>query len=313
MFSIHRHHRLVERLTRAHEPVAQAGPFTLHWLNPPGGADRDIEPELMVVHDLHLSEIDNNVGKHIRHSLIPMLASTRHRFGMDLPVWGVWEKEPHALFNQLMTITLYSVHADPYTCSRWFYRNTLKALREPPGDIDPTDFIQPFSVIYRRVRELRLGESLLDAGTCHGFLPLLLSADLPATGHPSPQLVGLDIEEFFIQAARKYAEDQGISGADFLAADLFDPRVEFLPRFDTVTAIHLLEHLDSDTAARALDVLWKRTAQRLIINVPIEETPDPYFGHCQRFDVGRLADMGERLGGHSTTFEDHGAWLVVDR
>ncbi len=262
----------------------------------------------MMVHDLRLSEIDNNVGKHIRHSLIPMLASTRQALGKDLPVWGVWDQEPHALFNQLMATTLYSVHADPSTCSRWFYRNTLKGLRESPSEIDPTDFIQPFSEIYRRVRELRLGKSLLDAGTCHGFMPLLLSTD-----DPDSRIVGLDIDDFLIQAARHYAEGEGISGVEFLTADLFDPRTEFLPRFDTVTAIHLLEHLDRDTAARAAEVLWQRTAQRLIINVPIEETPDPYFGHRHCLDVGQLTDLGERLGGHSTTFEDHGAWLVVDR
>ncbi|WP_166427283.1 class I SAM-dependent methyltransferase [Nonomuraea mesophila] len=101
-------------------------------------------------------------------------------------------------------------------------------------------------MIYRRVIELRRGGSFLDAGTCHGFLPLLLATAQPAGDRSGPAVVGLDIEDLLLQAAARFAEQEGISGVEFVTADLLGPRTESLPRFDTVTAIHLFEHLDSD-------------------------------------------------------------------
>ena len=80
-----------------------------------------------------------------------------------------------------------------------------------------------------------------------------------------------------------------------------------------VTALHLLEHLEPAQTAQAVAHLWRLTARRLIIAVPLETVPDPRYGHQQVFDRDRLLAIGRTLGGHCDYFEYHGGWLVIDR
>ncbi|MBK7540685.1 MAG: methyltransferase domain-containing protein [Candidatus Competibacteraceae bacterium] len=101
--------------------------------------------------------------------------------------------------------------------------------------------------------------------------------------------------------------------ADILAGDIERELAPLPARFDVVTALHLLEHLESEQTEAALANLWRLTAKRLIVAVPLEAVPDPRYGHRQVFERERLLALGRTLGGRQHYFEYHGGWLVVDR
>ncbi len=61
-----------------------------------------------------------------------------------------------------------------------------------------------------------------------------------------------------------------------------------LGRFDTVTAIHLLEHLSEQQLPAALLRLLQVTHHRLLIAVPYEEQPTLAYGHAQVFTPAKL-------------------------
>ena len=47
--------------------------------------------------------------------------------------------------------------------------------------------------------------------------------------------------------------------------------------------------------------------------MPIEEEPDVRFGHRQVFRPESLIALGRRVDANCHCFEDHGAFLVIDR
>jgi SAM-dependent methyltransferase len=130
-------------------------------------------------------------------------------------------------------------------------------------------------------------------------------------------IVGCDLNSALVNLANGYARFKGLQPVTFMVADILAGDIQSVlapaPRFDVVTAIHLLEHLEPWQTQQAIDNLWKITGRRLIIAVPVEEIPDPRFGHRQTFDQKRLAAMGRKLGGRCHSFESHGAWIVIDR
>lgn len=103
------------------------------------------------------------------------------------------------------------------------------------------------------------GSTVLDAGCGEGVLSVLLAKK-------GCRVTGIDISEPNVDAAKRYAEEQGVSDrATFLCGDS-----EHLPvpdkSFDYVVSSHVLEHLpDFDRGAREL----ARVARvRVIIAIP---------------------------------------------
>jgi ubiquinone/menaquinone biosynthesis C-methylase UbiE len=85
---------------------------------------------------------------------------------------------------------------------------------------------------------------------------------------------------------------------------------------DTVTVLHLLEHIDADAAAAVLCDAMRLARRRVIVAVPFEDVPRACYGHVQRFDVGALmaiADAWRGSGVKAEVHEFHGGWLVLDR
>ncbi len=202
---------------------------------------------------------------------------------------------------------------------RQFCLNTLARLREQLSHIPPTpppavSYIAPFAAMYQRVFELFAGQSLLDVGCSFGFLPVLLAEqtnDISITAcDNNPDAVAFSADV----AAAAGTSQVHITLQDVVAADF--PR---LGRFDTVTAIHLLEHLSEQEMSLALDHLLQVTDQRLIIAVPYEEAAKGLYGHRQVFTPERLHTLGskclEALGGIGRYWcEDvMGGMLVVER
>lgn len=85
---------------------------------------------------------------------------------------------------------------------------------------------------------------------------------------------------------------------------------------DTVTVLHLLEHLDSDASAAVLREAMRLARRRVVAAVPFEDVPRACYGHVQRFDVDVLqtiADSWRAAGVEAGVHEFHGGWLVLDR
>jgi hypothetical protein len=105
----------------------------------------------------------------------------------------------------------------------------------------------------------------------------------------------------------------------FTLQDVLAANILCLGTFDTVTAIHLLEHLQEAQLPLACEHLLKLTHHRLIIAVPYEPQATRAYGHKQIFTQGKLEKWGKRcvelLGGTAQYWcEDlMGGLLVVDR
>jgi hypothetical protein len=80
-----------------------------------------------------------------------------------------------------------------------------------------------------------------------------------------------------------------------------------------VLAVHVLEHLPAEACHLALAQLCRVARRRVVIAVPLEETPDPTFGHRQAFDLPRLASIGDAPGWSRAVYTSDGGWLVLDR
>ncbi|NBB83990.1 MAG: methyltransferase domain-containing protein [Alphaproteobacteria bacterium] len=320
--SCDRHRLLADCLSDRSAPVARSARFAVYALDPEAAGAPDLD-DIVLVHDFARAEIDNNIARSVAEELMPLLADAG-----CLARTGSSEQD---VFERLVGDVVRSMDGDERRAWRLFYDNTLAALvaaGDAPGAglgrPAPTDYIADFAAIYRRAAGL-VGEvapdSVLDVATCFGFLPLLLATGAWAAeaGAPRPgRIVACDLNPALIALADGVARDKQLAAArfvraDILAADIARDLAPVAPSFDVVTAIHLLEHLDPAQTAAAMDALWALTARRLIVAVPVEAEPDARFGHRQVFTRDSLGALGHRTDGARRCFEDHGAWMVIDR
>ena len=177
-----------------------------------------------------------------------------------------------------------------------FYRNSLDALESGQT---------AFATIHRRAADLVTGPWLLDLGSCFGFFPLRMSRlgyEVTATDLSAPTMdllarmssrLGRPLRTIACDAARVPRRD----GAA-----------------DTVTALHLLEHLDPATGDAVLSEALRLARRRVVVAVPFEDEPQACYGHVRTFDVATLRALGARFPGvRASVFEHHGGWLVLDR
>ena len=320
MLSRDRHRVLVECLAQRTQSVAASTHFCLYGLK--ATADGRVAPEdLVVVHDFTPDRIDNNIGHYVASELLPLLITTYESQLVSATDYTWSEQE---IFEHYVGEIVRSMDGNERRAWHLFYDNTLAALARTPeaGDVHQ-DFIADFSAIYRRTiqlidempRSVRQPLRVLDVATCFGFFPLLVARQ--SSTKPSVNIVGCDLNSALVSLANDYARFKRVQSVTFMVADILASDIQAVlapaPAFDVVTAIHLLEHLEPRQTQQAIDNLWKITARRLIIAVPLEEIPDPRFGHRQTFDQKRLTAMGRKLGGRCRSFESHGAWIVIDR
>jgi SAM-dependent methyltransferase len=228
-------------------------------------------------------------------ALFAVVASTCPR-SLDCPECGHLHLDPEVVWRRFVVNTLARVGA------------LMSAPRAPGGS-----HLALFAAVYGRIAELRVGARLLDVGTNFGVLPMLLcerAGDLEA--------VGCDIRSDVVACASEVARVAGAGRASFRVADVLAPDFAAIGRFDTVTAVHVLEHLTDDELPVALRHLLAVTGRRLILSVPYEPALRPQYGHLQRFTPERLPTLGtwcvEALGGGAFLCEDvGGGFLVVDR
>jgi hypothetical protein len=59
--------------------------------------------------------------------------------------------------------------------------------------------------------------------------------------------------------------------------------------------------------------LCRVARRRVVVAVPLEDVPDPTYGHARVFDLPALADLGRATGWAWSAEEYEGGWLVLDR
>jgi len=324
-----RHRLIADCLADRAEPVARSPRFTIYNLDPEESARSEFpDPgDIVVVHDFMPYEIDNNIARFVADELVPLLVSSSLTGQADhCPV------REQQVFEHFVGEIVRSMDGNSRDAWHLFYDNTLAAMQKADQrdggangeNTVPQDYIADFAAIYRRVADL-VAEvapaTLFDAATCFGFLPLLLATDhwMDRSNSRWPcQVFACDINPALISLAEGYARYRQLTNVRFVLADILarDMAQELAPlssSFDVVTAIHLLEHLEPDQTVAAIDALWSLARRRLIVAVPVEDVPDARFGHRQVFVPETLGALGRRTDGAWHGFEDHGAWLVVDR
>ncbi len=192
------------------------------------------------------------------------------------------------------------------------YHQRLDDHISSPRDDHPGEV---FAALYHRVCQLCTGTSLLDAGCSSGFLPLIAAERVPQLTH----VLGIDIYDAPFATARAMAGERHLPHVRFQQVDLLAESAASLPPFDTVTALHVLEHFTEADMYRVLSTLLKLTSRRLILAVPYESgQPEPAYGHLQLFTREKLEAVGrwciEQWNGGMRSYENcAGGLLWVDR
>lgn len=216
------------------------------------------------------------------------------------------------LFERLLTGIVVSTSPDPLAAWTLFYRNTLDRLTESRagGDEGPSgrhDLVEGsiagFAPVYRRAHELIGPGTMLELGSCFGFFSLLSAGRLEVTASDlTPNTVGL-LARVAPRLGRRL---------DTLVCDAARvPRPD--ASFDSVVALHLLEHLSAEHGRSVLGEMQRVARRRVVIAVPYEDEPTAAYGHVRVFDHDELAALGARSGWPWQVHDHHGGWLVLDR
>lgn len=180
-----------------------------------------------------------------------------------------------------------------------FYRNSLSALERGQTAFGP---------IHAEAQSQVCGERLLDLGSCFGFFPLRMARHLDVIA------TDLNASTMRLLSAVSPRLQRPVST---LACDATD--VPLPPgSADTVTALHLIEHLPDGVMTAVCDAALRLARRRVVIAVPFEDEPQECYGHVQRFDLSRMRWLAEDLmhrhpGVRARTFDFHGGWLILDR
>ncbi|NMN98799.1 mycofactocin oligosaccharide methyltransferase MftM [Antrihabitans stalactiti] len=198
-------------------------------------------------------------------------------------------------FELVFTGIVRSTVPGPFASWLRFYRNSLVRLEDGRA---------AFAPVHQRAHALIVGQSVVDLGSCFGFFPLRLAA------------AGLEVVATDISASTMALLD-GVAPAlgralltlacDAAAVPLPDRCV------DTVTVLHLLEHLSPVDAQSVVTEAMRLARRRVVVAVPFEDTPRAIYGHIQRFDLDALRRLGVSTGWRYSVDEYHGGWLVLDR
>jgi 2-polyprenyl-3-methyl-5-hydroxy-6-metoxy-1,4-benzoquinol methylase len=181
-----------------------------------------------------------------------------------------------------------------------FYRNSLRKLESGAT---------AFAPIHHRAEELVRGDRLVDLGSCFGFFPLRMAQhgmDVLATDLSTPTM---DLLDRVSGRLRRPVRTMSCNAASVPLPD---------GAADTVTALHLIEHLTPGLADAVLREALRLARRRVVVAVPFEDQPRACYGHVQRFDLPALHGMAARVCFEhnelrATVTEYHGGWLILDR
>lgn len=201
---------------------------------------------------------------------------------------GQWE------FEEAAVGLIRTSHVSTPAAWAAFYDNSLRSLRAGSASFAP---------VHRRARSFIAGASVLEVGCCFGFFALQCAEDGLRVGacDISAGAIGL-----LTAAATRRGTQLDASVGDATALEHPDDSV------DTVTLIHLLEHLDAHQARTAISEALRVARRRVIIAIPYEEHPREHFGHLHGLGEDDLRDWAAAVDhAGAQTFEDHGGWLIL--
>jgi SAM-dependent methyltransferase len=318
---------LIPKRTPIQERAITAGNFVVingYRVNLPSLKQRFTEGGYQVHETPHflLFLRDEAPGVIVVHWFSPeeMNADVKHYLTQELKPFGILTQSQH--FGEILSGIVGSFFPnDVRRAWRYFGANTLQRFLmflatayTPPLPDYAT--IGMFATLYQRVLELRVGPRFLDAGCASGFLPLLVAERIPFLA----EVVGVDIETEAFEVARELAEERQLNHVRFARADLLADDFDKLGMFDTVVALHMLEHFSETDMYRVLMNLLQVTSQRLILAVPYEHgEPEVAYGHQQIFSRAKLEAVGhwclEQLeGAGKMWYEDCvGGLLLIER
>ena len=204
------------------------------------------------------------------------------------------------IFETAMTGIVASCADDPIQAWIAFYQNSIRRLE---------DGTAAFAPVHEHAESLISGNRVLDVGSCFGFFPLRLQA-------AGTTVVASDLNAGTMQLLETVAPRLGRP----LETAVFDAAAITLPpsSVDTVTALHLVEHLTQASALAVLDDLLRVARTRVVVAVPFEAIPTECYGHQQVFDLESLTELGHAVvrahpDVRASVHEYHGGWLVLDR
>jgi SAM-dependent methyltransferase len=259
---------------------------------------------LVLLHALRPGSVDNDVAALLEQELFA-------------PGWAGGADT----FERLLTGVVLSCHDDPLLCWEAFYRATLDRLDvlttltpqpapEGPGAQEGT--LAGFAPVYRRAEELVVGArtgTLLDLGSCFGFFALRIAAGHDVAVQASDIAPGTC--DLLARVSLRLGTPVPVIVCDAACVPLPDGDI------DTVTLLHVLEHVDAAHGEAILREAVRLARRRVIVAVPIEREPDVAFGHVRTLDLSQLTASGAAHTAaapwRARVEEFHGGWLVLDR
>ncbi|RNI19840.1 mycofactocin oligosaccharide methyltransferase MftM [Flexivirga caeni] len=244
---------------------------------------------LLLEHDLGAGEVSDDISGQLSEELFD----------------AGWIRGPE-LFEELLVGIVLTCAETPQQAWLNFYRNTLRRIDEEIAEPSGRGSIAAYAPVHEHVQEVIRGTAVHELGTCFGFQALRLArAGLEITASDlSAEAVHLllDMSRLLDLPVRTLVAD---------AARLTEPDGSF----DTVLAIHLLEHVPDDTAVEIIREACRMARRRVVVAVPFEEEPSQQFGHLRSLT---LADLRTWVRGAGTdwdwrVYEHHGGWLLLDR
>ncbi len=267
---------------------------------------REAEPKVILVHWFKPEEINSNIVHYLVQELKPSsIISSSERLG--------------ELLTGIIGGTVFA--GDVQRAWNYFGANTLQRLlvylsSAIPSDLSDYGTIGASATLYQRVCELCVGERFLDAGCNSGLLSLLLAERMPFMC----EAVGVDIDTNAFRIGQEVAAEKHLTNVRYVQADLLADDFSMIGTFDTVTALHVLEHFTEEDLYQVLANLLKVTAYRLILAVPYETgQPEVAYRHLQLFSRAKLEAVGtwciEQLQGAGRMwYEDLcGGLLLIER
>ncbi|MBP2323547.1 hypothetical protein JOF56_003932 [Kibdelosporangium banguiense] len=211
-----------------------------------------------------------------------------------------------SVFERVYIGVARSIGNDPLQSWITFYDNTLTRIHDHwrVSERDPRhSWIAEHAVVWRRALQLVPAGEVLDLGSCWGFLPLLLAERARNT------VTAADISSgamrLLAAAAARRETPLRTLVCDAASVPLPDDAV------DTVTVIHLLEHLDDKEAHDVLREAVRLARRRVVVAVGFDEEPTAACGQVRSFSHDKLTEMGLRTGKRFDAEAYHCGWLVI--
>ncbi len=269
---------------------------------------REAEPKTNLVHWFKPEDLHPNISHYLVEELKPFGIITSNQY-----------------LGKLMTGIIGGALLSDDVRRAWNYfgTNTLQRLlilvnSAVTSHLPDFGTLGAAATLYQRVFELAVGERFLDAACNGGFFPLLLAERIPFVS----EVVGVDIDAEVFKVAQELARERHLTTVRYMQADLLAEDFSAIGMFDTVTALHVLEHFTKEDMYKVLSNLLKVTTHRLIFAVPYEPgEPSQAYDHKQIFTRTRFEAVGvwciEQLEGAARKwYEDispSGGLLLIER